>query len=311
MVEFEEITSGLRFPEGPIAMPDGSVILVEMFGPRITRVLSDGSKQTVAEIVGGPNGAAIGPDGALYLCNNGGCFTPVDLGGLLLPGPFDASQYIGGRIQRVDLDTGAVTDLYTHCDGRPLRAPNDLVFDEHGGFWFTDHGVRDPIARTSDLTSIYYAKADGSFISEQVHPVEGPNGIGLSPDGSTLYWAETHNGRVFRRTVASPGVLEPAAPLDPSVCLAGLPGNQLLDSLAVDGEGNVCVATLVNGGITVISPVDGSTTHIATGDLLTTNICFGDRDGSGEYRDAYITCSGTGRLLRMRWPHRGLRLHHL
>ena len=311
MVEFEEITSGLRFPEGPIAMPDGSVILVEMFGPRITRVLSDGSKQTVAEIVGGPNGAAIGPDGALYLCNNGGCFTPVDLGGLLLPGPFDASQYIGGRIQRVDLDTGAVTDLYTHCDGRPLRAPNDLVFDGHGGFWFTDHGVRDPIARTSDLTSIYYAKADGSFISEQVHPVEGPNGIGLSPDGSTLYWAETHNGRVFRRTVASPGVLEPAAPLDPSVCLAGLPGNQLLDSLAVDGEGNVCVATLVNGGITVISPVDGSTTHIATGDLLTTNICFGDRDGSGEYRDAYITCSGTGRLLRMRWPHRGLRLHHL
>jgi gluconolactonase len=310
-VEFEEITSGLRFPEGPIAMPDGSVILVEMFGPRITRVLSDGSKQTVAEIVGGPNGAAIGPDGALYLCNNGGCFTPVDLGGLLLPGPFDASQYIGGRIQRVDLDTGAVTDLYTHCDGRPLRAPNDLVFDGHGGFWFTDHGVRDPIARTSDLTSIYYAKADGSFISEQVHPVEGPNGIGLSPDGSTLYWAETHNGRVFRRTVASPGVLEPAAPLDPSVCLAGLPGNQLLDSLAVDGEGNVCVATLVNGGITVISPVDGSTTHIATGDLLTTNICFGDRDGSGEYRDAYITCSGTGRLLRMRWPHRGLRLHHL
>jgi sugar lactone lactonase YvrE len=67
MSDFTEITSGLRFPEGPIAMPDGSVILVEMFGPRITRVLPDGSKQTVAEIVGGPNGAAIGPDGALYL----------------------------------------------------------------------------------------------------------------------------------------------------------------------------------------------------------------------------------------------------
>ena len=85
----------------------------------------------------------------------------------------------------------------------------------------------------------------------------------------------------------------------------------LLDSLAVDGEGNVCVATLVNGGITVISPTDGSTSHIATGDLLTTNICFGDNDGSGEYRDAYITCSGTGRLLHMRWPHKGLRLNYL
>ena len=65
MPELTEITSGLRFPEGPIAMPDGSVILVEMFGPRLTRVGADGTKETIAEIAGGPNGAAIGPDGAL------------------------------------------------------------------------------------------------------------------------------------------------------------------------------------------------------------------------------------------------------
>jgi gluconolactonase len=311
MSELTEITSGLRFPEGPIAMPDGSVILVEMFGPRITRVRPDGTKETVAEIPGGPNGAAIGPDGALYICNNGGCFTPVDMGELLFPGPFDPARYIGGRIQRLDLSTGELTDLYTSCDGRPLRAPNDLVMDGHGGFWFTDHGIRDGAARTSDLTSIYYATADGSHISEQVHPVEAPNGIGLSPDGHTLYWAETMTGRVMRRAVSSPGVLAPAAPVDPTVCLAGLPGYQLLDSLAVDGAGNVCVATLVNGGITVIDPHDGNLTHIPTGDLLTTNICFGDRDGSGQYRDAYITVSGTGRLLHMRWPNDGLRLHHL
>jgi gluconolactonase len=310
MSDLTEITSGLRFPEGPIAMPDGSVILVEMFGPRITRVQPDGTKEVVAEIPGGPNGAAIGPDGALYICNNGGCFTPVDLGDLLLPGPFDPSRYIGGRIQRLDLSTGALTDLYTECDGRPLRAPNDLVFDGHGGFWFTDHGIRDGAARTSDITSIYYAQADGSAISEVVHPVEGPNGIGLSPDGTMLYWAETHAGRVMQRRIASPGVLEPAAPIDTSVCLAGLPGYQLLDSLAVDGAGNVCVATLINGGISVITPA-GEVSHIPTGDLLTTNICFGDRDGSGEYRDAYITVSGTGKLLHMRWPNPGLRLHHL
>jgi gluconolactonase len=311
MTDFTEITSGLRFPEGPIAMPDGSVILVEMFGPRVTRVQPDGTKETVADIVGGPNGAAIGPDGALYLCNNGGCFTPVDMGGLLFPGGFDPANYIGGRIQRVDLATGAVDDLYTHCDGRPLRAPNDLVFDAHGGFWFTDHGIRDHHSRTSDLTGIYYAKADGSLITEQVFPVEGPNGIGLSPDGGTVYWAETTTGRVFRRSISEPGVVVPPAPLDLSVIVTGLPGYQLLDSLAVDGEGNVCVATLINGGISVIDPADGSVTHVATDDLMTTNICFGDRDGSGEYRDAYITCSATGRLLHTRWPHRGLRLNHL
>lgn len=310
-VQITEITNGLRFPEGPIAMPDGTVLVVEMFGPRVTRVHPDGSTETVAEIPGGPNGAAIGPDGALYVCNNGGCFTPVDLGGMLLPGPFDPASYLGGRIQRLDLDTGELTDLYMHCDGRPLRAPNDLVMDGHGGFWFTDHGIRDPAARTSDLTSIYYARADGSSIVEVVHPVEGPNGIGLSPDGGTLYWAETHSGRVMRRTVTAPGVLAPAMPLDTSVCLAGLPGYQLLDSLAVDGLGNVCVATLVNGGISVIDPTTGAVTHVPTDDLLTTNICFGDRDGSGTFRDAYVTLSTSGRLVHLRWPNDGLRLHHV
>jgi len=305
-LELTEVASGLKFPEGPIAMNDGSVILVEMFGPRITRIRPDGSKETVAEIVGGPNGAAIGPDGALYLCNNGGCFTEIDFGGLCFPGPFDPSKYVGGRIQKVDLSTGAVTDLYTSCDGRPLRAPNDLVFDAHGGFYFSDHGIRDNEARTSDLTAIYYAKADGSSIREIAFPVEGPNGIGLSPDGSTLYYAETHNGRVFKRAIVSPGELAPTAPGDTSSVLCGLPGLQLLDSLAVDGAGNVCVATLVNGGVTVISPSGEILRHVPTGDLLTTNICFA-ADGSST---AWITLSGTGRLVKTGWPYAGLRLAH-
>lgn len=305
-LELTEVASGLKFPEGPIAMNDGSVILVEMFGPRITRIRPDGSKETVAEIVGGPNGAAIGPDGALYLCNNGGCFTEIDFGGLCFPGPFDPSKYVGGRIQKVDLSTGAVTDLYTSCDGRPLRAPNDLVFDAHGGFYFSDHGIRDNEARTSDLTAIYYAKADGSSIREIAFPVEGPNGIGLSPDGSTLYYAETHNGRVFKRAIVSPGELAPTAPGDTSSVLCGLPGLQLLDSLAVDGAGNVCVATLVNGGVTVISPTGEILRHVPTGDLLTTNICFA-ADGSST---AWITLSGTGRLVKTSWPYAGLRLAH-
>jgi gluconolactonase len=302
-----EITSGLRFPEGPIAMPDGSVVVVEMFGPRLTRVHPDGSKDTIAEVPGGPNGAAVGPDGAIYLCNNGGCFTEVDLGGLTFPGPFDPARYLGGRIQRVDPHDGTVTDLYTECDGRPLRAPNDLVMDGHGGFWFTDHGIRDHHARTSDLTAIYYAKADGSEIREVVFPVEGPNGIGLSPDGSTLYWAETMTGRVFRRTITSPGHLAEVAPLDPTTLLAGLPGAQYLDSLAVDGEGNVCVATLLNGGVTVISPDGSSIAHVPTADVMTTNVCFGGDD----LRTAYVTLSGLGQLVSTTWPRPGLRLAHL
>lgn len=304
--ELTEITGGLRFPEGPIAMADGSVIVVEMFGPRLTRVRPDGSTEVIADIPGGPNGAAIGPDGAVYLCNNGGVFRPAELGDLLLPGGFDPTAYRGGRIQRVDLTDGSVTDLYTECDGRPLRAPNDLVMDGHGGFWFTDHGIRDHGARTSDLTGIYYAAADGSEIREVIFPVEAPNGIGLSPEGDTLYWAETISGRVFRRAVTGVGQVAPRVPLDPSELLCGLPGMQYLDSLAVDGEGWVCVATIFNGGITAISPDGATAEHHATGDLITTNICFGGDD----LRTAYVTCSSTGRLVSFPWPRPGLRLAH-
>ena len=73
-------------------MPDGSIVLVEMFGPRLTRVAPDGTKSTIAEIEGGPNGAAVGPDGAIYLCNNGGCFAPAEFGGMMFPGAFVPEQ---------------------------------------------------------------------------------------------------------------------------------------------------------------------------------------------------------------------------
>jgi len=300
-----EVASGLAFPEGPIWMSDGSIVLVEMFGPRLTRVHPDGTKETIAEVPGGPNGAAVGPDGAFYVCNNGGSFVKVDLGDLVLPGGFNRDGYLGGRIQRIDAHDGSITDLYTECDGHPLRGPNDLVMDGHGGFWFTDHGIRDTESRTADLTGIYYAHADGSGLTEAVFPTDSPNGIGLSPDTDTLYWAETHSGRVFQRPITAPGELAPANPLDPGL-LYGLPGYQLLDSLGVDGDGWVCVATIFNGGITAISPDGSQVEHYATGDLVTTNICFGGED----LRTAYVTCSSTGRLVSFPWPLPGLRLAH-
>jgi gluconolactonase len=305
VLELTEVTSGLAFPEGPIAMPDGTVILVEMFGPRLTRVHPDGNREVIAEIPGGPNGAAIGPDGALYLCNNGGRYTKVEMDGLVIPGPVTMENYIGGRIQRVDLETGAVTDLYTEVDGNPLWAPNDLVFDADGGFYFTDHGLSH--GREAHLTGICYGKADGSAVHEVVFPAHEPNGIGLSPGGDRLYWAETWTGRVMQREVVGPGELTPANPTDPTACLHGLPGLQLLDSLAVDSDGNVCVATLVNGGVSVVSPTGELIDFVPTGDPLTTNICFGGAD----LTTAYITLSATGRLLTTVWPRPGAALNYL
>jgi gluconolactonase len=304
MAEMREIASGLEFPEGPVALSDGSVLVVEIKRGTLTRVGPDGKTTVVARTGGGPNGAAIGPDGKVYVCNNGG-FEWHALGGLTVPGN-QARDYAGGRIQRVDLATGKVEDLYTACDGRPLRGPNDLVFDAAGGFWFTDHGkMRE---RDRDRTGVFYARADGSLIREVMFPLDAPNGIGLSPDGKRLYVAETWTGRVWWWDVTGPGEITAAFGFGPGggTLLAGLPGYQLLDSLAVDGAGNVCVATLANGGITVIAPDGSSAEHIPTGDPLTTNICFGGRD----LRTAYITLSGTGRLVATDWPRPGLRLNH-
>jgi gluconolactonase len=300
----ELIAEGLEFPEGPVWLTDGRVLVVEIKRATLTAVSPDGTVERLAELGGGPNGAAIGPDGKVYVCNNGG-FEWFERNGLVAPGPQPA-DYIGGRIQRVDLDTGAVEDLYTECGGHPLRGPNDIVFDAHGGFYFTDLGKTR--AREVDKAGIYYAAADGSSITEIAYGLHQANGIALSPDGSQLYVAETITGRVWTWEIAEPGVLrQPAVPVGHGTLLYSFPGFQLLDSMAVDGEGNVCVATLVTGAISVISPKGELLEQfgVPEPDPFVTNVCFG---GDG-HRTAFVTSSGRGRLYRMSWPWAGHRLH--
>jgi gluconolactonase len=302
MIEFKEITADLRFPEGPIALADGSVLVVEVQGGTLTRVDTNGKKHTVAELGGGPNGAAIGPDGKVYICNNGG-LEWIDAGAFIMPGNQPA-DYRGGSIQRVDIETGEVETLYTHCGDISLKGPNDIVFDETGGFWFTDHGKLRK--RDRDRTGVYYARSDGSDIKEVIFPLDAPNGIGLSPDGKRLYVAETFTCRLFAWDLARPGEIIPKPrTMNGGQLIAGLPGMQMFDSLAVDAGGRICVATLLNGGITVVEPDGNSNTkHIPLPDPFTTNICFGGDD----LRTAYITLSGTGRLVAIPWQDAGLKL---
>lgn len=305
MTGLREMTSGLRFPEGPIALSDGSVLVVEIQRGTLSRVAPDGTISVVAECGGGPNGAAIGPDGAVYVCNNGGFEWSV-VNGFTTPGGQPA-DYIGGRIQRVTMD-GAVTDLYTEVDGHPLRGPNDIVFDAHGGFYFTDLGKHRP--RDEDRAGLYYALPDGSRVREVAYPLTQANGVGLAPDGSRVYVAETATGRVWAWDVDAPGELasgpEPVGPAGGGL-LHGFPGYQLLDSLAVEAGGNVCVATLITGAISVLRP-DGELAEVVrppVHDPLVTNICF----GGPELSTAYITSSGLGKLYAAEWPRPGLRLN--
>lgn len=300
------LAEGLGFPEGPIWLSDGSVLVVEISGGLLTRVRSDGSKQVVASPGASPNGAAIGPDGACYICNSGGFEWVRHADGSVRPGPQPA-DYSGGRIERVDLAMGELTVLYRRSDKAALKGPNDLVFDAEGGFWFTDSGKRR--AREFDFGAVCYARIDGSECREVIHPLLTPNGIGLSPDGGVLYVAETPTCRLWAFDIKRPGHLtgrsQSAAPHGGRL-LAGLSGYQFFDSLAVEAGGNICVATLLRGGITVLSPEGALVEHVPLPDPYTTNLCFGGAD----MQTAWVTLGTTGHLVEMPWPRPGLRLHH-
>ena len=303
MPAFRTVAEGLRFPEGPVALEDGSVLVVEIQRGTLSKVDPSGAVSVLADCGGGPNGAAIGPDGAIYVCNNGG-FKWHEMGGITAPGA-QPDDYTGGRLQRVTFD-GAVSNVYTTTGSDPLIGPNDIVFDAHGGCYFTDLGKMR--GREMALGGLFYARPDGSRIDELVHPMIQANGVGLSPDGSRLYVAETTPGRVWTWEVTASGVLSSDGPgPGGATLLHGFDGYQPLDSLAVDSEGNVCVATINTGGISVISP-DGALKDVVRPpehDPFVTNICFGGPD----LRTAYITSSGRGLLYATEWHCPGLPMH--
>jgi gluconolactonase len=298
-MEFEVLAEGLGFPEGPIAMPDGSVILVEIQRGTLSRVWN-GRIEVIAELGGGPNGAALGPDGAVYVTNNGG-FAWSSVQGLTIPG-HAAKDYVTGRIERVDIKSGKVDRLYDTVNGNRLSGPNDIVLDKHGGFFFTDLGKT--YARTKDMSGLYYGKPDGSMVKELAYNFLALNGVGLSPDEKTVYAAETQTSKLWAFDVTGPGEIAPGALGAPARCVCTQPSHVFFDSLAVQANGDVCVATLLQGGITTITPA-GVSTHTPFPDLLVTNICFGGAD----MRDAFITLSGTGKLIKARWPAPGLKLN--
>ncbi len=303
MMEVTEITAGLRFPEGPIAMPDGSVILVEIERGTLSRVTASGAIEVIADLGGGPNGAAMGPDGWIYVCNNGGFEWSESAAGGLRPG-HQAKDYETGSIQRVNPDTGEFQTLYTHCGDRRLNGPNDIVFDKTGGFYFTDLGKTREL--DMDIGAVYYAQPDGSHIHEIVTGVITPNGCSLSPDEDVLYFAETRTCRLWAMDITAPGQVDRPQGA-PGRLLYGSSGYQFFDSMAVDAEGNVCVATLLNGGITSVAPDGSANEFFPFDDVLTTNICFG---GEG-LETAYLTLSTTGRLVSAKWPRPGLALNFL
>lgn len=302
------IASGLLFPEGPVALPDGSFLLVEIARRTVSRISPDGAVSVLAETGGGPNGLAIGADGAAYVCNNGGFEFTYDPG----PGPrpsWQAHDYLFGRLERVDLATGRVEVVTRGPADRRLRGPNDLVVDRSGAIWFTDLGKRRP--HDLDWGGVYWLSPDLKEIKEVAYPVLTANGIGLSPDETVLYVAETEGARLWAFDIVGPGEVKKHPYPSPHggrlVHQSGGRDLKRFDSLAVEASGNICVATLATGGISVIAPTGELVEFVPMPDAMTTNLCFGGQD----LRRAYITLSLSGQLVEVPWPRPGLPLNFL
>ena len=338
--DFELISDQLAYPEGPVYLKDGSVLLVDIKNEELAKISVDGEKTTVAKIAGGPNGLAIGPDGNAYICNCGGFqWMPVPIASTkqtLFIGGDQPANYQGGSIDKVNLTTGVVETLYTQAEnGRQLnfsnfqwqisplttpaklKGPDDLVFDEKGGMWFTDWGKTKDNVR--DITAIYYATADGKTITQMISPLNAPNGIGLSPKGDRLYTVETYTGNVLYWELSAPGIIA-ANPktLDGTYFLYGFSGPAIFDSMALDVEGNLYIATMLpqgndpmtNGGISVVSPEGKLLEFIEIkrpdGKFapLPSNICFGGKDN----KTAFITLGASGALVKAQMKIAGLTL---
>jgi gluconolactonase len=233
----------------------------------------------------------------LYVTNNGGFAWREGLP----VGP--APDYETGRIERID-DQGKVERLYTTCEGERLSAPNDLVFDTEGNFYFTDPIHRDPKVReplnhpTKRPGSVYYASPDGKRIRRVLTNLQHPNGIGLTPDGKTLLVAETFAASLCSFPIRAPGELGARRPF------ATLPTGHYPDGFCVDRAGYVLVCGVLGGGIVVFDPNGKQVDLIPSADRVVTNIAF----GGPTHSTLYITESGLGRIMTREWVRAGLEL---
>lgn len=273
----ELIKDGFQGSEGPVALPDGSVIFTEGQANRITRISADNTIAPYLESSGGANGLAINSSGELIAVQ-------TTQPGIAVLSP-------SGQ-QRVLVDK---------FEGTPLNRPNDLVVDQRGGVYFTDPGPRPEPGKTAIKTAIYYLSPSGQ-LHRLATDIERPNGIQLSPDEQTLYVANTYGEHVLAYDVKSDGTIGARRNF---AKLAGFTTNEQgphsgADGLAVDAKGRLYVASAA--GVQVFD-AKGKALGVIALPKAPQNLAFAGKDkktlyvvGRGAaYRIATLTSGYTGR----------------
>jgi gluconolactonase len=265
------IASDVQFPEGPVWL-DGALAVVEILGGSVARLPLGGAVERIAQPGGGPNGATLGADGALYVTQNGG----MQREGRTTPG-----------ILRVTLD-GQVSMLASEVAGITLEGPNDLCFGPDGRLYFTDpRGASDPAQNRKNgrLFAWDVKRGSGELLLELL-PVF-PNGIGFDAEG-TLLWTESFSRRVMALRDGSPEVV------------IELPERHFPDGFCVGADGKLYVASTYAHCVSVIEH-GAIVERLTCGDGMVTNCCFGGTD-------LYVTESRHGTLWRFALGRPGLAL---
>jgi sugar lactone lactonase YvrE len=226
----ELVRQGFDGTEGPLPLPDGSLLFTENRADRIQRIAEDGAAAVFLEKSGNPNALARSPDGSIVAAQTAKA-------GIGVIYPADKAQLLADSFE-----------------GQPLNRPNDLIVDRSGGVWFTDPGAG-PAQRTAGATpaaapipAVYYLpvkRAAGGGLRRLTTDIARPNGIALSPDEKTLYVANTYGEHVVAYDVSKDGA---ASRQRNFAQLAGYKQTDNgfssgADGLAVDSAGRLYVAS--------------------------------------------------------------------
>jgi gluconolactonase len=277
------VAGGIRGPEGPSELPDGSVALVEFAAGNIAHVSADGTRDNLASLGAGVAGTAVGRDGALYVVKLDTAKFPS-----LAPSP--------AAIVRIDLKTRATKTLYTQFNGEDLKGPDDLAIDAYGDLWFTD--LTDKV--------VYWARTDGSAIQPLITEVPGVNGITLSPDHRTLYIVS--EGKLLAYSIAGRGKLKQSQGRAQSRVVAMLePGLHEPDGMKTEANGDILLACWEDG-ILRYAPDGRFISQTKVPGLQIINMTFGGPDRRTLYLAAHPLNNMVGGLQSIRWPRPGSRL---